>query len=70
MNMVERIAKALDVEPYRFFIDDKNREAGNMSIVDNYLENLTTLERQDLAERIIAHVSNEVEQILINEHRE
>ena len=69
LGMVERIAKALNIEPYRLFIDDKNREAGNISIVDNYLENLTSIERQDLAERLITHISNEVEHILVHENR-
>ena len=67
MDMVERIAKALNIEPYKLFIDDRNRESSEMSIVDNYLERLTSIERQDLAERIITHISTEVEQILIHE---
>ena len=69
MDMVERIANALNIEPYKLFIDDRKRESSDMSIVDNYLENLTSIERQDLSERIINHISTEVEQILVHELR-
>ena len=64
MEMVERIAKALDVEPFRLFVDDKNRIIDDIHLDDNYLECLTTIERQELTERIIAAISNNLEQIL------
>jgi len=64
LEMVERIAKALNIEPFRLFLDDKNRFSDDMQINDNYLECLTTIERQDLTKRIITAISNDLEQIL------
>ena len=70
MDMVERIAKALNIEPFRLFVDDKERTNANMQETDNYLEYLSTIERQDLAQRIKNRISNEVDQILHPENRE
>ncbi|MDR2768599.1 MAG: helix-turn-helix transcriptional regulator [Treponema sp.] len=69
MEMVEKIAKALDVEPFRLFVDDTGRPGGDTPIADNYLECLTTAERQDLTDRFIALISNDIEQILQPEKR-
>jgi transcriptional regulator with XRE-family HTH domain len=63
MEMVERIAKALDIEPFRLFIDDRFRIDGDMPD-ENFLERLTAVERQNLSKRIITAISNKVEQIL------
>jgi len=64
MEMVERIAKALDIEPFKLFLDDKNRVSENAQFDENYLECLTAVERQDLTKRIIDIISNDLEQIL------
>ena len=64
MEMVEKIAKALNVEPFRLFVDDKARTGADTPAVNTYLECLTTTERQDLAKNIITLISNDVEQIL------
>jgi len=64
MEMVEKIAKALNVEPFRLFVDDKARTGADMPAAINYLECLTTTERQDLAKHIISLISNDVEQVL------
>ena len=64
IDMVERIAKALEVEPYRLFIDDSNRTDGNILSPDSYLECLSSTERHDLAKRIISSITTGVEQIL------
>ena len=64
MGMVEKIAKALEIEPFRLFVDDKARIDNDTSVANDYLECLTTLERQDLAKRIIDRISCGVEQIL------
>ena len=64
MEMVEKIAKALNVEPFRLFVDDKSRTGADTPTANNYLECLTTTERQDLAKHIITLISNDVEQIL------
>ena len=70
MDMVERIAKALNIEPFRLFVDDKGRTGEDTQEADNYLEYLSTTERQDLTQRIINRISYDVEQILQPESRE
>ena len=69
LQMVEKIAKALDIEPFRLFVDDEGRTNGNAPTTGNYLEALTTIERQDLAKRIIDLVSNDVDCILQPENK-
>jgi len=64
MEMVEKIAKALDIEPFKLFVDDDNRVNKDIQIPDNYLEALTTVERQDLTKRILTIITNDLEQIL------
>jgi transcriptional regulator with XRE-family HTH domain len=64
MEMVEKIAKALDVEPFRLFVDDAGRDEGNTPLADNCLERLSATERQNLTKRLIALISSDVEQIL------
>jgi transcriptional regulator with XRE-family HTH domain len=68
MEMVEKIANALNVEPFRLFVDDKNRRDGCAPIIDDYLEHLSTIERQDLTKRIVTLISNDLEQILLPEN--
>jgi transcriptional regulator with XRE-family HTH domain len=70
MDMVERIAKAFNVEPFRLFVDDTNRDNRKSPAIDDYLECLTTIERQDLTKRILNRISNEIEQVLQPENRE
>jgi transcriptional regulator with XRE-family HTH domain len=69
MEMVEKIAKALNIEPFRLFVDDKDRTDADRAIDNDYLECLTTIERQDLTKRIISLISNDVEHILQPENR-
>jgi transcriptional regulator with XRE-family HTH domain len=64
MEMVEKIAKALDVEPFRLFVDNTGRSEENMPAADNYLESLTSTERQDLTRRLITLIANDLEQVL------
>ncbi|MDR0555057.1 MAG: helix-turn-helix transcriptional regulator [Treponema sp.] len=70
MDMVERIARALNVEPFRLFVDDADRDNGKPPAAEDYLECLTTLERQDLTKRILNRISNQVEQVLQPENYE
>lgn len=70
MDMVERIANALNVEPFRLFVDDTERGSAAPCPADDYLECLTTVERQDLTNRILKRISNEVEQVLQPENYE
>ena len=64
LAMVERIAKALNIEPFRLFLEGEEMTGKDKQETDNYLESLTTKERQDLTKRIISSISKEVEQIL------
>ena len=70
MDMVERIANALDIEPFRLFVDDKGRTNLSAEDANDYLEYLSTAERQDLSLRIKNRVSNEIDKILHPESRE
>jgi len=64
MEMVEKIANALDVEPFKLFIDDESRNGKNSPLNTDYLDSLSTIERQDLVKRLISLVSSDIEQIL------
>ena len=63
LDMVERIADALDIEPFRLFIDDKNRN-GNTLFAEDYLKCLSATERQDLTKRLVSLLANDIEQFL------
>jgi transcriptional regulator with XRE-family HTH domain len=64
MEMVEKIANALNIEPFRLFVDNTGRDEDDTITTRNYLERLTTTERQDLSQHLIALISNNVEQLL------
>ena len=64
MDMVEKIANALCVEPFKLFVDNKDRNEPEAILAEDYLDNLTTIQRQDLTKRLINLISNGVEQIL------
>ena len=64
LDMVEKIATALEIEPFRLFIDDKNRTEENTLIAEDYLECLSATERQDLTKRLISLLANDIEQFL------
>jgi transcriptional regulator with XRE-family HTH domain len=70
MDMVERIAKALTVEPFRLFVDNASRNGEELPSADDYLDCLTTIERQDLTKRILTRIAKEVEQVLQPENGE
>ena len=61
LAMVERISKALDIEPFRLFLEDEGQACDN---TEDYLENLSTKQRQSLTKQILISISREVEQIL------
>jgi len=52
------------VEPFRLFVNDNDKTNGDMRIADNYLESLSTKERQDLAKRIISLISDDVKKLI------
>jgi transcriptional regulator with XRE-family HTH domain len=64
MAMVERIAKALKIEPFRLFVDDKARKGIISRKKSQYLENLTSAERQDLSENLNSLIFNAVNKYL------
>ena len=68
MDMVERIAKALNIEPFRLFVDDNERN-NEIHTSGNYLEGLTTIERQDLLDHIMNLISNDLKKVLQPEKR-
>ena len=63
MEMVEKIANALDIEPFRLFVDDNERIKNEPDNYD-YLEELTSIERQDLLKRIMSLISSDLEKLL------
>ena len=64
LAMVERMAKALNIEPFRLFVDDNDLINEEKLEKSNYLECLSTKERQDLSRKIKERISKEVDQIL------
>jgi transcriptional regulator with XRE-family HTH domain len=66
LDMVEKIADVLGIEPFRLFLENKDEESesGENSLADSYLERLSTSERQNLTKRLIALISNDVEAFL------
>ena len=70
MEMIEKIANALNVEPFRLFVDDESRNGKAMPLDTDYLDCLSTIERQDLSKRIISLVSSNIEKILHPENKE
>jgi transcriptional regulator with XRE-family HTH domain len=64
MAMVERIAKALKIEPFRLFVDDTARKGTVTRKKNQYLENLTSAERQDLTENLNILISSTVKKYL------
>ena len=64
MDMVEKIANALEIEPFRLFIDDKDRNEEKVLLAENYLESLSATERQYLTKRLIDLIAIDIEQIL------
>jgi len=66
LDMVEKIADVLGIEPFRLFLENKNEENGDSenSLADSCLERLSTSERHNLTKRLIALISNDVESFL------
>jgi hypothetical protein len=58
------VAAPVDIEPFRLFVDGTGQGEENAPAEDDYLENLTSIERQDLTRRLVTLVSNGLERIL------
>jgi transcriptional regulator with XRE-family HTH domain len=69
LDMVEKIANALEIEPFRLFLDDNNRNEENTLVAQDYLECLSAVERQDLIKRLLNLISLDIEQLLQPENR-
>jgi transcriptional regulator with XRE-family HTH domain len=71
LDMVEKIADVLGIEPFRLFLENKDEEneSGENSLDDNCLERLSTSERQNLTKRLITLISNDVEEFLQPENK-
>jgi transcriptional regulator with XRE-family HTH domain len=67
LDMVEKIAEVLGIEPFRLFLenkDEENESGVNSLAYSSCLERLSTSERQNLTKRLIALISNDVEVFL------
>jgi len=64
LAMVEKIAQALNIKPFRLFVYDSEPKDDTPQEAEDYLECLTTKERKDLSQRIVKSITSEVEQIL------
>jgi transcriptional regulator with XRE-family HTH domain len=64
LEMVERIAAALGIEPFRLFLENDGENNGENPSEDCYLERLSVRERQNLTKRLISLISNGVEALL------
>ena len=69
LEMVEKIANALEIEPFKLFIDDKDRNEENSLFTEDYLECLSATDRQNLTKRLIDLISNDIEQLLQPENK-
>jgi transcriptional regulator with XRE-family HTH domain len=52
MELIEKIAKALEVEPYRFFMDDPGEKYGDLDGVTTFLNRMPHQIRLDLIDRL------------------
>jgi transcriptional regulator with XRE-family HTH domain len=66
LDMVEKIAEVLGIEPFRLFLENKSEENenGDNLSADSCLERLSVGERQNLTKQLIALISNDVEAFL------
>jgi len=71
MPRYSSIADVLGMEAFRLFLENKDEENGDNenSLADNYLERLSTSERQNLTKRLITLISNDVEAFLQPENK-
>ena len=64
LAMVEKIARALNIEPFRLFLENEVLTGKKSQITEDYIECLSAKERQDLAMKLKEQISKEVDQIL------
>jgi uncharacterized small protein (DUF1192 family) len=57
------------VEPFRLFVDDSDRNKEGTVLAEDYLECLSTGERQNLSKRLINLISDDIERLLQPENK-
>ena len=69
LNMVERIANALEIEPFKLFMDEDNRNIGKSSLAEDYLKCLSHKEMEDLLRQFINLVCKNLEQCPLKDNK-
>ncbi|GHT58961.1 transcriptional regulator [Spirochaetia bacterium] len=64
IRLIEKIAQALEVEPYRFFMDESGDRYGNLDTADDFLLQLPKPLRLDLINRLNTALSECVRETL------
>ena len=54
LKLIEKIAKVLDIEPYRFFIEENEENKGEMDEIINIISKLPDEQRLKIINRITA----------------
>jgi transcriptional regulator with XRE-family HTH domain len=52
LKLIEKIAQVLEIEPYRFFVDDSQKENGKLDEIINLLAGLPDAVRLNIINRI------------------
>jgi len=64
LDMVEKIAEALGIEPFRLFLENEGANEDEKPPEEGYLERLSARERQNLTKRLVALISVDIETLL------
>jgi transcriptional regulator with XRE-family HTH domain len=64
IEMIEKIAQALEVEPYRFFMEESGDQYGNLETTDDLMLKLPKRLRQDLITRLNSALNDCVKETL------
>ena len=64
IKLIEKIAQALAVEPFRFFMDESGDQYGNLDTADDLLLKLPKWLRQDLISRLNTALNDCVKETL------
>ncbi|MFP3042120.1 helix-turn-helix domain-containing protein [Treponema primitia] len=64
INLIEKIGQALEVEPYRFFMDESGDKYGNLESADDLLIKLPKRLRLDLMNRLNTAINDCVKETL------
>ncbi|GHU56635.1 transcriptional regulator [Spirochaetia bacterium] len=64
IKLIEKIAQALEVEPYRFFMDESEAKYGNLDTADDLLLQLPKRLKLDLVNRLNTALNDCVKETL------